>query len=203
MSTFYSRTERTFSAAEVEEAFGLAETKQRDWRRRGFLGAGERGKRYEFSLTEVCILGMVNTLTASGITAGRAFNLAKFTAPFAAMQVEICQIGVDFPDETLSPEQKRATIFGLNDLDPDGRFDGVEPATIVYFPTSPTFKNPLRVGEEKPAAASLWRSLRDLEENGPSGTFSGIIFDLRAFAIGLSLHVAEPLVSYHLDEGDQ
>lgn len=199
----YERTTRGFTALEVETHCRVPQATQRDWRRRGFLGSAEQGKRYTFSLTEVCILAMVKALTDAGFPAGRAFNLAKFMALGAIDWIEICQIGVSIEGLELDPDEKRTRILNLKDLDENGFYEGGGvPSSIVFFPTSHEFENPVSTSSETRASAYSFASLSDLEMNGPKNWFAGIIFDLRGFALGLSLQVGEPLITYRYLGGD-
>lgn len=64
------RIDSTFSSAEAERLSGVANTVQRDWRRRGLLPERTDRKRIRFSLLEVCELKVMGFLSASGISPG-------------------------------------------------------------------------------------------------------------------------------------
>lgn len=74
------RIDRTFSSADAERLSGVANTVQRDWRRRGLLPERTDRKRIRFSLLDVCELKVMGFLSASNISPGLVKALGRHAA---------------------------------------------------------------------------------------------------------------------------
>ncbi len=206
MQLHFDRVERTFSAAEVAEFFGVPEVTQRDWRRRErkgeltteFFRSSEKGKKFQFTLAEACALAMAKVQTDSGKAISGALVTAKLSAEVAIRQIELCQVGVAFEGIDLDAAQRREIIRDLNEFDED------EGATrYVFFPAKSEIFATLDGSVAEGPTCYHFGSLAEMEEQVVNNWVYGSIFDLGQFALSLAFKFKEPLVTYRLTEVDE
>jgi len=212
----FERTERKFSAAEVADFFGVPEVTQRDWRRRETNGDWEtsgkpvfrpahRGKKFQFTLNEACALAIAKIMIDNGKPVGAALWVARMYAPLAVLQIELCQVGVHFEGIDPNPTDTRSLIYQLNGVPDTEVISERSPTRFLFFPAPKVSKDADLLAHgisnpEKQATAQCFASLSEMESNVTGGWAYGSIMDLVGFAMGLSIGLQKPIITYRLVE---
>lgn len=191
----FKRTERDFSASEVEEVAGISQATQRDWRRRGFIGGRQPGKRAKYSLAQVCRFLVVSTLTKGGLPVSRAFDIAKIADPELAFNLWHNPLAVRVQGVELSNEDKIELAYAHL---PEA--ETAPPPRYLFVPYESPLQNPMAVTDEDAATVYFFRDLEDMEGRVVRNWLAGQLIDLSSLAMRLALHVREPLILFTPDE---
>lgn len=191
MTEFYQRTDRTFSAGEAADATGVSQMLQRDWRRHGFLASGEVNKKVRFTISELCQLGIMKSMTESGLTPSRAHAIAGIIGLHAMFMLNLHPEANDI--EGVTDRDAKIDLlrkWHTGEYGPMSRF--------VFIPSSLEDLGP--ESREKQGTVQFHNSLADLEAENDGAWFQGIIFDFVSFAASLTRKVGGALIRYDLSE---
>ena len=186
------RIEREFSAGEIAEFIGVSQVMQRDWRRHGYLPPSEPRRRVKFGLLQMAYLGLMKVQIDAGKPPSTASGLAKWTAPLAVMQIEICPPAVKIEGIDLPDSEKRRFMYEMA-----SRTEDEAGSRYLFFPNRQSLpKTSLPGGEDTtPVGCYSFGSLAEMEGAVERDWITGQIFDLEAFAMSLALK-AGPLITY-------
>ncbi|MBT0779442.1 hypothetical protein [Paracoccus sp. pheM1] len=186
------RIEREFSAGEIAEFIGVSQVMQRDWRRHGYLPPSEPRRRVKFGLLQMAYLGLMKVQIDAGKPPSTASGLAKWTAPLAVMQIEICPPAVKIEGIDLPDSEKRRFMYEMAN-----RTEDEAGSRYLFFPNRQSLpKTSLPGGEDtSPVGCYSFGSLAEMEGAVERDWITGQIFDLEAFAMSLALK-AGPLITY-------
>lgn len=201
----FERIERPFSAAEVEQIFGVPEQTQRDWRRRKvapeFFRPSRKGQKFYFTLDEACTLALAKVQADAGKSVADALWVARMLTGAAILNIELTQAAVRFEGLSLEPGEKRQLIFSLNDLEPDGDY-----TRFLFFPTKDTLYKPFlpELNSEPGPTAYSFASLSEMEAKVTPDWVHGQIFSLTQFAFSIASKLrGEAVVTYRLIEAGE
>jgi DNA-binding transcriptional MerR regulator len=191
MAVYISEVGREFTAGEAEKLTGVSTALQRDWRRRGLLDELQDGPKKRFSLSEVCILAMMQGFSEGGVSVKSALTLAKMTCFGTLSGLMSLPGAVAFEGVALSEANRSDFITG--------KWGGMSRFVFAPLPHTP--------GVEGKVNAYTLASLTDLEGLTGKGWFYGLTFDLHALAQRIHAKAkAEgllPLVTCHVADAPE
>lgn len=195
----FQRFARQFSAAEVQNYFGVPEITQRDWRRKfpSQFRPAQKGKRFMFDLSEACALAIAKVQADAGKGVEGALTLGKLGAIPAIIQIELQQDGVFIDGIDMSAEEKREFILRVTDTEPPE--DGTR---YLFMPSKALMPSDAAPAGECFADLYMLASLTELEDKGQGWSYASI-FDLQAFARRIVENVPGPIVTYRRVEVDE